>query len=190
MPLTPSRTNFKAGGYVIFLWQHGVNITAWLPAELCTYTTGSCKHTILRTVISTEFCSRQSQESVSGFDLKVSKPKESKGFYCPQEKVCFFSVDDNTEYYYCFFWGVFLPIHRCVSALYTQYFPESCEKISQTCYSGGIPIRTASSCRAASVVWLVRHCSGIARVVGSNPTRVTCLWYFFTGLEKVLSIQC
>ena len=32
----------------------------------------------------------------------------------------------------------FLPIHRFVLALYTQYFPESCEKISQACYSGGI----------------------------------------------------
>ena len=25
-----------------------------------------------------------------------------------------------------------------VLALYTQYFPESCEKIPQACYSGGI----------------------------------------------------
>ena len=24
-----------------------------------------------------------------------------------------------------------LPIHRCVLALYTQYFPESCEKVSE-----------------------------------------------------------
>ena len=30
------------------------------------------------------------------------------------------------------------------------------------------------------------HCSRIARVVGLNPTRVICLWYFFTGLGKVL----
>ena len=40
-----------------------------------------------------------------------------------------------------FFW-FFLPIHRSVLALYTQYFPESCEKISQACYSGGIRITT------------------------------------------------
>ena len=31
-----------------------------------------------------------------------------------------------------------------------------------------------------SAIWLSR----IARVVGSNPARVTCLWYFFTGLGE------
>ena len=31
----------------------------------------------------------------------------------------------------------FLPMHQCVLVLYTRYFPESCEKISQPCYSGG-----------------------------------------------------
>ena len=34
------------------------------------------------------------------------------------------------------FW--FLPILRCVLALHIQYFPESCQNISQVCYSGGI----------------------------------------------------
>ena len=45
------------------------------------------------------------------------------------------------------FW--FYHIHRCVLALYTQYFPESCEKISQACYSGGI--RTHDPCNSRAV---------------------------------------
>ena len=36
--------------------------------------------------------------------------------------------------------------------------------------------------RATSVVWLVWHCSRNAKVVGSNSTRVICLWFFFTEL--------
>ena len=40
----------------------------------------------------------------------------------------------------------FLPIHRCVWPLYTQYFPKSCEKIN---YSGGI--RTHNPCISRAV---------------------------------------
>ena len=39
-------------------------------------------------------------------------------------------------------------------------------------------------CRKFSENKPIRHCSRIARVMGSNPTRVICLWYFFTGLGE------
>ena len=58
---------------------------------------------------------------------------------------CFIGINRVWEYS---FW--FLPIHRCVLALYTQYFPESCEKkTSQACYSGGI--RTHDPCNSRAV---------------------------------------
>ena len=44
---------------------------------------------------------------------------------------------------------VFTHTPMCVIALYTQYFPESCEKISQACYSGGI--RTHNPCISRAV---------------------------------------
>ena len=52
----------------------------------------------------------------------------------------------------------FLPIHRCVLALYTQYFPESCEKISQACYSGGIRTHDPCNSRAVSYQLDYRGC--------------------------------
>ena len=53
--------------------------------------------------------------------------------------------------------------------------------IQKTTLLPKLRIRTASSYRATG---------RIARVVGSNPTPVTWLWYVFSGLGKVLSIQC
>jgi hypothetical protein len=44
----------------------------------------------------------------------------------------------------------FLPIHRCVLALCSQYFPESCEKTSQACYSDGI--RTHDPCNLMGMI--------------------------------------
>ena len=35
-----------------------------------------------------------------------------------------------------YFW--YNPLHRCVLALYTQYFPELCEQKTQLYYLGGI----------------------------------------------------
>ena len=62
---------------------------------------------------------------------------------------------------------VFLPIHRCVLALYTQYFPESCEKISQACDSGGIRTHDPCNSRAVSYQLDYRGCP-VARG-SSNP---------------------
>ena len=45
---------------------------------------------------------------------------------------------------------VILPIHRCVLALYTENFPESCEKISRAYYSGGIQTHDPCISRAVS----------------------------------------
>ena len=55
------------------------------------------------------------------------------------------------------FW--FLPIHRCVLTLYTQYFPEFCDKISQACYSGGIRTHVPCNSRAVSYQLDYRGCS-------------------------------
>ena len=43
-----------------------------------------------------------------------------------------------------------LPIHRCRLALYTQYFPESCEQISQAYYSDGTQTHDTCNSRAWS----------------------------------------
>ena len=51
-----------------------------------------------------------------------------------------------------------LPIHRCVLALLTQYFPESCEKISQACYSSGIRTHDPCNSRAVSYQLDYRGC--------------------------------
>ena len=45
--------------------------------------------------------------------------------------------------------------------------------------------QTASSYRAISVVKLVRHSSANAKVLGSNPTRVICLWFPLQNSESL-----
>ena len=57
--------------------------------------------------------------------------------------------------------------HRCVLALYFQYFPESCEQISQACYSGGIRTNDPCNSRAVSYQLDYRGCP-VARG-SSNP---------------------
>ena len=49
----------------------------------------------------------------------------------------------------------FTHIHRCVSALYTQYLPEFCEKKSQAYYSGGI--QTHDRCNSRAVSYQLDH---------------------------------
>ena len=51
-----------------------------------------------------------------------------------------------------------VPIHRCVLELYTQYLPESCEKISQAYYSDGIWTHNPRNSRAVSYQLDYRGC--------------------------------
>ena len=64
----------------------------------------------------------------------------------------------------------------CVSTC-TQYFPESCEKISQVCYSGGIRTHDPRNSRAVSYQLDYRDCPVARGSFGRIRGRI---WYLKT----------
>ena len=62
----------------------------------------------------------------------------------------------------------FYPYTDVFLALYTQYFLESCEKISQACYSGGI--RTHDPCNSRAVSYQLDYRGCPAARGSSNPS--------------------
>ena len=54
---------------------------------------------------------------------------------CVYQNVIFFRVQ---LFWHQFIYFGFTHVHRCVLALYTQYFPGFCEKKNQAYYLGGI----------------------------------------------------
>ena len=80
---------------------------------------------------------------------------------------------------------VFTQIHRCMLALYTQYFPESCEKKSQAYYLGGIRTHDPCNSRAVSCQLDYRGCP-VAR--GSlNPVLVRVVPHISASRSNLLN---
>ena len=70
----------------------------------------------------------------------------------------------------------------CLHALLTRYFPESCEKIAQACYSGGI--RTHNSCNSRAVSYQLDYRGGRPARGSSNPM----FWQRGTAMIQELGI--
>ena len=107
--------------------------------------------------------------SMSGFDLfcckqmyrTINGPSMSGLF---SKRYIRYSISSIFNINFCLF---FVPIHWWVLPLYTQYFPESCEKYHRHCYLGGF--RTNDPCISRAVSYQLDYRDFPVARGSSNP---------------------